>query len=82
LSTTRYKKVLKSWLGFNGVDIKLTTNIAFEDRYPRVEGERIPEKTELAKILRSGSPMARLVIFPLAFSELIIRRENKSLEII
>ena len=54
----RYKKVLRSWLGLNGVDFKLTANIAFEGRSPGVEGERIPEKTELAKILRIGSPRA------------------------
>ena len=66
----RYKKVLRSWLGFNGVDFKLTANIAYESRAPRVEGERIPEKTELAKILRSGSPRARLAISLLAFSGL------------
>jgi integrase len=66
----RYKKVLRSWLGFNGVDFKLTANIAYESRAPRVEGERIPEKSELAKILRSGSPRARLAISLLAFSGL------------
>ena len=66
----RYKKVLRSWLGFNGIDFKLTANIAYEGRSPRVEGERIPEKTELAKILRSGSPRARLAISLLAFSGL------------
>jgi len=66
----RYKKVIRSWLGFNGVDFKLTANIAYEGRSPRVEGERIPEKTELAKILRNGSPRARLAISLLAFSGL------------
>ena len=66
----RYKKVLRSWLAFSGVDFKLTANIAFEGRSPRVEGERIPEKAELAKILRSGSPRARLAISLLAFSGL------------
>ena len=70
MNTTRYKKALKSWLGFNGVDIKITANIAYEGRYPRVEGERVPEKTELAKIVRSGSPRARLAISLLAFSVL------------
>ena len=66
----RYKKVLRSWLGFNGNDFKLTANIAYEGRSPRVEGERIPEKSELAKILRNGSPRARLAISLLAFSGL------------
>ena len=66
----RYKKVLRSWLGFNGNDFKLTANIAYEGRSPRVEGERIPEKSELAKVLRNGSPRARLAISLLAFSGL------------
>jgi site-specific recombinase XerC len=66
----RYKKVLRSWLGFKGKDFKLTTNIAYEGRAPRVEEGRIPEKSELAKILRSGSPRARLAISLLAFSGL------------
>ncbi len=66
----RYKKVLRSWLGFNGIDFKFGVNIAYENRSPRVEGERIPEKTELTKILRNGSPRARLAISLLAFSGL------------
>ncbi len=66
----RYKKVLRSWLGFNGLDFKLNVNIAYENRAPRVEGERIPEKSELAKILRNGSTRARVAISLLAFSGL------------
>ena len=66
----RYKKVLRSWLGFNGMDFKFGVNIAYENRAPRVEGERIPEKSNLAKILRTGSPRARLAISLLAFSGL------------
>ncbi|QRF76211.1 site-specific tyrosine recombinase XerC [Thermoplasmatales archaeon] len=66
----RYKKVLRSWLGFKGLDFKLGVNIAYENRAPRVEGERIPEKSELAKILRNGSARARLAISLLAFSGL------------
>ncbi len=66
----RYKKVLRSWLGFNGLDFKLNVNIAYENRAPRVEGERIPEKSELAKILRKGSGRARVAISLLAFSGL------------
>ncbi len=66
----RYKKVLRSWLGFNGIDFKIGVNIAYENRAPRVEGERIPEKTELSKILRSGSSRAKLAISLLAFSGL------------
>ena len=66
----RYKKVLRSWLGFNGIDFKFGVNIAYENRAPRVEGERIPEKTELSKILRNGSSRAKLAISLLAFSGL------------
>ncbi len=66
----RYKKVLRSWLGFNGMDFKFGVNIAYENRAPRVEGERIPEKSELAKILRNGLPRSRLAISLLAFSGL------------
>ncbi|MCL4323548.1 MAG: site-specific integrase [Candidatus Thermoplasmatota archaeon] len=66
----RYKKVLRSWLGFNGIDFKFGVNIAYENRSPRVEGERIPEKTELIKMLRNGTPRARLAMSLLAFSGL------------
>ena len=66
----RYKKVLRSWLGFNGIDFKFGVNIAYENRAPRVEGERIPEKSELSKILRNGSLRGRLAISLLAFSGL------------
>ncbi len=66
----RYKKVLRSWLGFYGIDFKFGVNIAYENRAPRVEGERIPEKNELAKILRSGSLRAKLAISLLTFSGL------------
>ena len=66
----RYKKVLRSWLGFNGMDFKFGVNIAYENRAPRVEGERIPEKSELVKILRNGSSRARLAISLMAFSGL------------
>ena len=66
----RYKKVLRSWLGFNGLDFKLNVNIAYENRSPRVEGERIPEKSELARILRKGEGRAKLEISLLAFSGL------------
>ncbi len=63
----RYKKVLRSWMGFNGLDFKFGINIAYENRSPRVENERIPEKMELAKILRNGSPRARVALSLLAF---------------
>ena len=66
----RYKKVLRSWLGFNGIDFKIGVNIAYENRAPRVEGETIPEKPELSKMLRNGSPRARLAMSLLAFSGL------------
>jgi site-specific recombinase XerC len=66
----RYKKVIRSWLGFNGIDYKVTANIAYENRAPRVEGERIPEKKELSKMLRSGSRRARVAMSLLAFSGL------------
>jgi site-specific recombinase XerC/dsDNA-binding SOS-regulon protein len=67
---SRYKKVLRSWLGFNGLDFKLNVNIAYENRSPRVEGERIPEKSELARMLRKGSGRAKVAISLLAFSGL------------
>ena len=66
----RYKKVIRSWLGFNGIDYKVTANIAYENRAPRVEGERIPEKQELSKMMRSASQRARVAMSLLAFSGL------------
>ncbi|MHB1812661.1 MAG: hypothetical protein ACYCPR_09665 [Thermoplasmataceae archaeon] len=67
----RYKKVLRSWLDFNGIDFKFGVNIAYENRAPRVEGEIILDKAELSKILRNGSIRVRLAISLLAFSGLI-----------
>ncbi len=66
----RYKKVIRSWLGFNGMDFKLTANIAYEGKSSRVEGENIPEKTEIDRILRNGSPGTRPAISLFAYSGL------------
>ena len=51
-------------------DFKFGVNIAYENRFPRVERERTPEKSELTKMLRNGSLRARVAISLLAFSGL------------
>ena len=66
----RFKKVIRSWLSFNGLDVKLKINIAREYETPRIADERVPSKEELDKILRMASPRARVSIALMAFSGL------------
>ena len=66
----RFKKVIRSWLSFNGLDVKLKINIAREYETPRIADERVPSKEELDKILRMASTRARVSIALMAFSGL------------
>ena len=67
---TRFKKVLHSWFLFNGLDVKLKVNIAGERDTPTIINERIPNKEELDRIIRMGTPRARVSIVLMAFSGL------------
>jgi site-specific recombinase XerC len=64
----RFKKVLRSWFSFNGLDVKLKVNIAREYETPTIADERVPSKEELDRILRMATPRARVSIALLAFS--------------
>jgi len=66
----RFKKVLRSWLAFNGLDVKLKVNIAGEYDTPTIADERVPSKEELDRILRMASPRGRVSIALMAFSGL------------
>jgi len=66
----RFKKVLHSWLSYNGIDVRLKVNIAGEYETPTIAEERVPSKEELEKIIRNASPRARISIAIMAFSGL------------
>ena len=66
----RFKKVLRSWLSFNGLDIKLKVNIAGEYDAPTIRDERVPSKEELDRIIRMATPRGRVSIALMAFSGL------------
>ena len=66
----RFKKVLRSWLAFNGLDVKLKVNIAGEYDTPTIRDERVPSKEELDRILRMATPRGRVSIALMAFSGL------------
>jgi len=67
---SRFKKVLNSWLAYNGVNVKLKVNIRGESDTPRIAGERVPSKEELDRILRMATPRGRVSIALMAFSGL------------
>lgn len=66
----RFKKVLRSWLKFNDIQISFNVNIKDEHHNPTIENERVPTKEELSKILRKASTRARVSIGLMAFSGL------------
>lgn len=43
----RFKKVLNSWLTFNGMNVKLKVNVRGESETLRITDERMPSKEEL-----------------------------------
>ncbi len=66
----RFKKVLRSWLKFNDIDLKIDIKIKGENENPKTVNERVPNKEELAKILRKASLRGRVAIALIAFSGL------------
>jgi hypothetical protein len=59
---SRFKKVLNSWLSYNGINVKLKVNIRGESDTPRIADERVPNKEELDRILRMATPRGRVSI--------------------
>ncbi len=66
----RFKRVLHSWLSYNGLNVRLKVNIRGEHGSPRIAGERVPSREELDRILRMATPRARVSISLMAFSGL------------
>jgi site-specific recombinase XerC len=64
----RFKKVLRSWLAYNGLDIKFKVNIAGEYDTPTIASERVPSKEELEKVIRMATPRGRVSAALMAFS--------------
>ena len=67
---SRFKKVLHSWLAYNGLNVRLKVNIAGEYDTPTLASERVPSKEDLEKIIRMATPRARVSIALMAFSGL------------
>ncbi|MGA2681884.1 MAG: site-specific integrase [Candidatus Bathyarchaeia archaeon] len=66
----RYKKVLLSWLSYNGLQVKLKVKIKGADDTPTLTNECVPTKEELSKTLRKSSPRGRVSGSMMAFSGL------------
>ncbi|MCW4043636.1 MAG: site-specific integrase [Candidatus Bathyarchaeota archaeon] len=66
----RFKKVVMSWLSYNGINVKLKVNIAGEYDTPTIANERIPNKDELNRIFRSASKRGRVSIALMAYGGL------------
>ncbi len=66
----RFKKVVLSWVRFNGIDLKLKVNIANEYLTPTIDDERVPTREELGRVLRKASSRGRVAIAMMAFSGL------------
>ncbi len=64
----RFKKVLRSWLKFNDIDLKIDVKIKGENESPTITNERVPSREELAVILRKASLRGRVEIALIAFS--------------
>ena len=66
----RFKKVILSWLKFNGIRLQLAVNISGENETPTIANERVPSKEELARILRKATSRGRVIIALMAYSGL------------
>jgi len=66
----RFRKVILSWLKFNGIRLQLTVNISGESETPTIVNERVPAKEELARILRKATSRGRVAVAMMAFSGL------------
>ena len=66
----RFKKVILSWLKFNGISLQLTVNISGENETPTIANERVPSREELARLLRKATSRGRVAIAIMAFSGL------------
>jgi hypothetical protein len=63
------RKVLHSWLSYNGINVRLKVNIAGEHETPIIAEKRVPSKEELEKITRNAGPRARVSIALMAFQD-------------
>jgi len=66
----RFKKVLRSWFVYNGLEVKLSVNIKGEYDAPTIAHERVPNKEEVDRILRMATARARISLALMAFSGL------------
>ncbi len=66
----RFKRVIRSWLKFNDIDLKIDVKIKGENENPTIANERVPNKEELSKIIRKASLRGRVAIALIAFSGL------------
>jgi integrase len=63
-------KAVKSWLAYNGKEIRRKIKIRGSEETPSLKEERVPIKTELRRILLAGDEKARSICALMAFSGL------------
>lgn len=67
----RFKKVITSWIKFNGFDPNLEgIKVRGANISPTILDESVPQKDELSKIIRMATPRGRAIIGLMAFSGL------------
>jgi hypothetical protein len=63
-------KVVKSWLAYNGIELKRKINITGARETPTLKDERVPTQDELKRILLSANKQSRAVSILIAHSGL------------
>ena len=64
----RFKRALRSWAKFNGVEVKLDVNIEGEGESPTTINERVPTKEELSRILRKATSRGKVAVSLMAYA--------------
>lgn len=57
-----YVKAVRTWLGFNGVELKRRINVGNRNEQPTIEDERVPTKEELRQVLNYADDRGRTSI--------------------
>ena len=66
----KFKNGLNNFIGFNGIDFKLTEEIMDSDKYRKYYGEKVPLQKELNDIIRNATARGRVSISLMGFSGL------------
>ncbi len=63
-------KIIRSWLSYNGKDIKRRIKVMGAQQSPTLKGERVPTQDELRTILNNATVQSRVTCSLMAFSGL------------